>query len=106
MIRERIDDAAAQSDIRLVVFIDYLQIITDQKGSIAERQAVDRNILTLKRLSATWDIPIVVTSSLNRGGYNRAVAFDSFKESGAIEYTADVVLGLQNPEREIAKYRQ
>ena len=36
-----------------------------------------------------------VISALNRSNYLAPVDFESFKESGGIEYTADVVLGLQ-----------
>ena len=38
---------------------------------------------------------IFVISSLNRTNYLAPIDFESFKESGGIEYTADVVWGLQ-----------
>jgi len=37
----------------------------------------------------------MVICSLNRQNYLTPVDFESFKESGGIEYTADVVWGLQ-----------
>ena len=37
----------------------------------------------------------ILPSSFNRTNYAQSVAFESFKESGNIEYTADVVWGLQ-----------
>ena len=38
---------------------------------------------------------MMVVSSFNRQNYLTQVDFESFKESGGIEYTADVVWGLQ-----------
>lgn len=34
-------------------------------------------------------------SSLNRAGYKDVVSMESFKESGAVEYGSDVLIGLQ-----------
>ena len=49
----------------------------------------------MKRVSRDFDIPIFVICSFNRENYTQTVDFTSFKESGAIEYSADVVMGLQ-----------
>ena len=46
-------------------------------------------------MSRALDLPIFVISSLNRSNYLTPVDFEAFKESGGIEYTADVVWGLQ-----------
>ena len=79
-----------------VVIVDYLQILDglgDQKQTT--RDLVDTNVRELKRMSRNHDIPVIVISSLNRTNYLAPVDFESFKESGGIEYTADVVWGLQ-----------
>lgn len=77
-----------------VVIVDYLQILQGaQKGTV--RENIDYNVVELKRLSRSLDIPVIAISSINRGNYLLPVDFESFKESGGIEYTADVVLGLQ-----------
>ena len=79
-----------------VVVVDYLQILDglgDQKQTT--RDLVDTNVRELKRMSRNHDIPVIVISSLNRTNYLAPVDFESFKESGGIEYTADVVWGLQ-----------
>lgn len=79
---------------RPVIIVDYLQIIQGaQKGTV--REAIDYNVVELKRLARSLDVPVIVISSINRGNYLLPVDFESFKESGGIEYTADVVLGLQ-----------
>lgn len=79
-----------------VVFVDYLQILApeaDYRGT--DKQATDKNVLELKRLSRDLNTPVFCISSFNRDNYNAPVSLASFKESGAIEYTADVLLGLQ-----------
>lgn len=79
-----------------VVIVDYLQILDgmdDQKQNT--RDIVDTNVRELKRMSRNHDIPVIVISSLNRNNYLTPVDFESFKESGGIEYTADVIWGLQ-----------
>ena len=83
-----------QNNARPVVIVDYLQIIQGaQKATI--REATDFNVVELKRMTRALDVPVIVISSVNRGNYLLPVDFESFKESGGIEYTADVVLGLQ-----------
>lgn len=84
-----------------VVIVDYLQVLRPEKDpetgrkSTDTKQIVDYNITQLKRMSRALDIPVFVISSLNRSNYLTPVDFESFKESGGIEYTADVVWGLQ-----------
>ena len=81
-----------------VVFIDYLQILqpaADGKSRGSRKDEIDLAITELKRMSRELDITIIVISSLNRANYLTPFAFESLKESGGIEYTADVVWGLQ-----------
>ena len=49
----------------------------------------------MKKLQKDNDLVVVVVSSLNRQNYLTPVDYESFKESGGIEYTADVIWGLQ-----------
>ena len=77
-----------------VIIVDYLQVISGApKGTTKE--ATDYNIVELKRLSRSLKTPVIVISSVNRTNYLTPVDFESFKESGSIEFTADVVLGMQ-----------
>ncbi|MBR1485631.1 MAG: toprim domain-containing protein [Synergistaceae bacterium] len=78
-----------------VIVIDYLQILAPFDLKMTDKQNVDKNILELKRLSRDFDIPILGISSFNRENYNAPVSMASFKESGAIEYSSDVLIGLQ-----------
>ena len=78
-----------------VIIIDYLQILAPYSEKATDKQNVDKNILELKRLSRDYDTPIIGISSFNRENYNEPVSMASFKESGAIEYSSDVLIGLQ-----------
>jgi len=80
-----------------VVIIDYLQIIAplpeDKHGT--DKQNTDKAVLELKRISRDYKTPVFAISSFNRDNYKETVNMASFKESGAIEYSSDVLIGLQ-----------
>lgn len=84
-----------RSELSPVIIVDYLQILKSQSDRLSDKQAVDRNITALKQLSRDHDIPLLAVSSLNRTSYGRDVSMEAFKESGSIEYGADVLVGLQ-----------
>ena len=78
-----------------VVIIDYLQILAPFDLKMTDKQNTDKNVLELKRLSRDYGVPILGISSFNRDNYTAPVNMASFKESGAIEYSSDVLIGLQ-----------
>ena len=78
-----------------VVFIDYLQILAPEDTKATDKQNTDRAVVELKRLSRDCDIPVIAISSFNRENYKNEVGEGAFKESGAIEYSSDVLIGLQ-----------
>ena len=80
-----------------IVFIDYLQILKAAEGyeRATDKQIVDHNVTELKQLSRDFDIPIFAVSSLNRQNYSERINMAAYKESGAIEYGSDVLIGLQ-----------
>lgn len=93
-IRRYID----RNNAKPIVFIDYLQILqpaADGKSRNSKKDEIDLAVTELKRLSRELDLTIIVISSLNRANYMTPFAFESLKESGGIEYTSDVVWGLQ-----------
>lgn len=77
------------------VFIDYLQLLAPYETgrNLSDKQITDKNVLELKRLSRR--LPIIAISSFNRDSYTEPVNLSSFKESGAVEYTSDILIGLQ-----------
>lgn len=80
-----------------VIFIDYLQFIRPSKElrETSTKAAVDDIVMKLKIYQQETNALIVVVSSFNRMNYTQTAAFESFKESGGVEYTADVLLALE-----------
>lgn len=78
-----------------VVIIDYLQLLAPYSATCTDKQATDENVMQLRIMAKTLGCPIWAVSSLNRASYSGAITLDSFKESGAIEYGADVLIGVQ-----------
>jgi len=94
-IKEKIEEFKKFRNKPPVVVIDYLQILAPYEKGLTDKQNTDKNITELKRLSRDFDIPILGISSFNRENYSAPVSMASFKESGAIEYSSDVLIGLQ-----------
>lgn len=81
--------------VRPVIIVDYLQIIPPTDPRQSDKGKIDSIVRGLKKLQSENDLVVLVISSLNRSNYLVPVDFESFKESGGIEYTADVIWGLQ-----------
>lgn len=94
-IAERVTKYVYYSGNKPLVIIDYLQLLAPIDPHFTDKQNTDKNVLELKRLSRELEIPIIAISSLNRANYNESINMSAFKESGAIEYSSDVLLGLQ-----------
>jgi len=94
-IRQYIHDYILFNKVSPVVIIDYLQIIPGREQDRNDKERVDYVVTELKRISRDFNISVIVVSSLNRSNYLTPIDFESYKESGGIEYTADVVWGLQ-----------
>ena len=94
-IRDVVEAHIAVTGNRPVVCIDYLQIVAKKLFSEAtEKQNVDGLLAQLKEVSNQFDVPILLISSVNRASYNERLTLASAKESGGIEYTADVIIGM------------
>lgn len=93
--RERYQAAGGKQPILVVV--DYLQILTprDPTGRFSDKQIVDDNVRELCAIRDQEQVMILLISALNRYSYNKEISLESFKESGSIEYSADVILGMQ-----------
>lgn len=94
-VREQVEQHIRCTDRRPVVIIDYLQILAPHNERSTDKQNTDYAVLQLKRLSRDHKLPVVVISSFNRENYVSRVSMQAFKESGAIEYSTDVLIGLQ-----------
>jgi len=97
-IREKVADYIEHVKVQPIVIIDYLQIIAppseNSKSKSSNKDNIDNIVHTLKAMQSDFQLVVIVISSFNRQSYT-SVSLDSFKESGGIEYTADVLWGLQ-----------
>ena len=83
---------------KIIAVVDYLQILsapTDAKTTGDTKQIVDLNVTNLKRISRELGATIICLCSINRNNYLLPVNFEAIKETGNIEFSADVVCGLQ-----------
>jgi replicative DNA helicase len=94
-VKEAVEQHIKITGSRPVVMIDYLQILTPVDMRASDKQNTDKAVFELKRLSRSMKIPVIGISSFNRENYSSEVNMSSYKESGAIEYSSDVLLGLQ-----------
>lgn len=94
-IREQVKNHITFTGKRPVVIVDYLQILAPYSERATDKQNTDKAVMELKRISRDYKIPVIGISSFNRANYKEAVTMEAFKESGAIEYSSDVLIGLQ-----------
>lgn len=93
-----------------LVIVDYLQlwakVAEELRGGVSVRERVELLGSALRELAARLHGPVLALSSQNRaqghyGNGKGTAALDSLKESGDLEYMADVVLFLtEAPERQ------
>lgn len=96
---------------QVVVVIDYLQLVPSRKNIryTSDKEKIDSNLSELRRLSNALKSPVITISSINRSSYEKSAKegvdpsnslLSSFKESGNIEYSADLAIAmLEDTER-------
>jgi len=89
---------------RVLIVIDYLQIlpVQNQKDFGSTKDRVDWICSELRRLARDLNSPVIAISSENREAYkgNSKPTLAAFKETGGIEYSADVAVALwTDPQR-------
>ena len=97
-IRAEVERVAKLFGKAPIVLVDYLQILApynEEYIKASDKQITDKNVVELKRISRDYKTTIIGISSFNRDNYTAPVNLSSFKESGAIEYSSDVLIGLQ-----------
>jgi len=96
---------------RCLVIVDYLQlwakVAEDLRGNFSVRERVDMLGGLLRELALRLRSPVLALASQNRsaGNYGNGkgtAALDSLKESGDLEYAADVVLFLTEAQERMA----
>jgi replicative DNA helicase len=92
-LRMKVKSYIQKTGKKPVLIVDYLQVLKTE--GFTDKQVIDNIVYGLKNISETFSIPVIAISSFNRTGYMTPVSFECFKESGSIEFTADVVIGMQ-----------
>lgn len=94
-IKARVEEHIKATGRTPVILVDYLQILQPAEQGMSDKNKVSYDVLMLKQLSRDYHTPVMVISSFNRDSYTKEASFSSFKESGEIEYSADVLMALQ-----------
>lgn len=96
-ITDDVNEFIKEKGKRPVVFIDYLQLLSpDDKTSYQDnRRSTDVVIEKLSTLARGKNLPVFLISSLSRSSYDTPARMQDFKDSGSIEYSADVLLEMQ-----------
>lgn len=95
-IRRVVEAMRAEGAIDLVV-IDYLQLIDVAPGIRDRRQQVEAVSRELKAITTDLNVPVIALSSMNRSMGNERPTLASLRETGNIEFDANVVLLLHRP---------
>lgn len=93
-IKQQIENHILYTANTPIVVLDYLQIINLGEHYADATQIIAKAVLDLKQLSLAKNIPVICISSFNRDAYDKNGEIKSFKQSGNIEYTADVAIAL------------
>lgn len=111
MIMASVDKHIEKLGVTPVIFIDYLQTIRPANERMSDLRMIDYAVQTIKAKEmelkkAGKPITFVVISSISREKYTQEASIDAGKGSGGLEYTADVVLGLDLSIQATADYRK
>lgn len=95
---------AAERRTRAALFVDSVQTCRSQAGDAAEnpRELVTANVRAIRAAATTHKLIAVATSEMNRGAYRTVDAAETTndmaagKESGAIEFSARLLLALRS----------
>lgn len=94
-IREVVKKHIKLTGKKPIVIIDYLQLLAPYDIRSTDKQNTDKAVLELKRISRDYKLAVFAISSFNRQNYSQPVTMEAFKESGAIEYSSDILIGIQ-----------
>lgn len=93
-VMEQID----RTGVRPLVVVDYLQLLrqsADVRRGYDTRAEIEESIHVLRKLATKTLAPVLCISALSRVGYDKPISMEHFKETGDIEYAADVEIALQ-----------
>ena len=92
-----------------IIMIDYLQLMSGSGKSDSRQQEISDISRSLKALAREIDVPVIALSQLSRAVEQRpdhSRCFRIFRESGAIEQDADVVMFIYRDDYYHQRYRE
>ena len=92
-IKKRVEQFEYDTGKSPIIIVDFIQKVPSQRNNI--KDAVDETVSKLQYFTTDGKRTSILVSSFNRAAYYSPVSIDSFRESGNIEYAADVMLGFQ-----------
>lgn len=92
-IKRRVEQFEYNTGKSPIIIVDFIQKVPSQKNNT--KDAVDETVSKLQHFTTDGKRTSILVSSFNRAAYYSPVTIDSFRESGNIEYAADVMLGFQ-----------
>ena len=97
-IKATVENYIQKMGVTPTVVVDYLQIVAatvENNRTPDTRTAIDHIVHELKILQLQYDLTILLVSALNRANYMNTIDMESFRESSGIEYTSDMIIGLE-----------
>lgn len=94
-LEEAVKDVIKTHQKAPLVVVDYLQLIRYNAGADDKRTDIDNVIAEFKRICRKYSVLMILISAVSRKAYGRRLTTDAFKESGGVEFSADVLLGLE-----------
>lgn len=93
---KKLYDFAKSINVAPVIVLDYLQLVPSSRENMTAKEKVDKLLSDLRKFQNDTSSTLILISSLNRASkQDNGITLSSFKESGNIEYTADVIWALE-----------
>lgn len=80
-----------------LIVVDYLQLISLQRGEHDRRLGLERVSRSLKQLAKELGVPVMALAQLSRQAEGETPRLSHLRETGAIEQDADMVILLDRP---------
>ncbi|MHB1133920.1 MAG: DnaB-like helicase C-terminal domain-containing protein [Chloroflexota bacterium] len=104
VLRRFVEDYRAQSDGRLVMFVDYLQRMPVIPDSADEAGRVTRIVEALKEIALAFDITVVAIAAADKEGLQaKRLRLYHLRGSSAVTYEADIILILNEKYKIVTK---
>jgi replicative DNA helicase len=88
-----------------LVMIDFLQLMKETDRFATRHLEISHIVRCLKDFNKEFNLPMIVVSTISRGQEKVRPTLSSLKESGDLEYAADLVLFIYQPKKGEENYQ-